>query len=84
MEGAVHQPSLYNHTERRVAAEKKPTDPAVYNNLGVAYEIKGDYETAEKNYQKALSLKPSEALYMQQHNHGEKIRSQAKRLQALE
>ncbi len=47
------------------ARQITPNDPAIYNNMGVAAELKGDYEAAESFYQKALELKPDNTRYMQ-------------------
>ena len=40
--------------------EVNPDTINVYNNLGVVYRRKGDYETALKHYQKALRIHPEE------------------------
>ncbi|MBD3413318.1 MAG: tetratricopeptide repeat protein [Candidatus Aminicenantes bacterium] len=36
----------------------EPDSAAAHNNLAVAYEKKGEFEKAEKEYQKALQLNP--------------------------
>ena len=38
-----------------------PTDPEIYNNLGVVEKKRGDKEAAKKAYRKALDLKPDYA-----------------------
>ncbi len=38
--------------------QKDPNSPAAHNNLAVAYEKKGDFEKAEKEYKTALELGP--------------------------
>lgn len=39
------------------ALKEQPQEPASFYNLGVAYEIEGDYEKAEAAFKKALALK---------------------------
>ena len=50
------------------ARQYAPDDPAIYNNMGVAAELKGDYDAAEKFYKKALELRPEKSQYMQNIN----------------
>ncbi len=50
------------------ARQDAPQESAIYYNLGVASETKGDYEAAEALYQKALELKPNSTRYMQSLN----------------
>ncbi|MBN1780514.1 tetratricopeptide repeat protein [bacterium] len=46
------------------AVTDTPKEPAVYYNLGVAYEIDGEFDKAEELYKKAMSLKQTKR-YMQ-------------------
>jgi len=39
--------------------EEGKENAALYNNLAIAYEERGEFENAEKAYQKALKLSPS-------------------------
>ena len=41
--------------------ELYPHNPATYNNRGVAYYIKGDYERVIIDYTKVIELKPDDA-----------------------
>jgi len=43
--------------------EIQPNNPQVYNNLGVAYEAKGDMENALMAYNKAIELDPENNVY---------------------
>jgi tetratricopeptide (TPR) repeat protein len=49
--------------EWRYAAEKEPQNAWVHNNLGIAYERKGDLLEARKEYKKAIELNPEELRY---------------------
>ncbi len=42
------------------ALKVEPANPAIYYNLGVAYEQKGDFFTAKEMYSKAVDLNPKE------------------------
>ena len=42
----------------REAERLDPQNPRVHNNLGVAYEAAGDYESALKQYKRALEIAP--------------------------
>uniref|UniRef100_A0A7C4Y5L1 Tetratricopeptide repeat protein n=1 Tax=candidate division WOR-3 bacterium TaxID=2052148 RepID=A0A7C4Y5L1_UNCW3 len=42
------------------AMKVDPSNPAIYYNLGVAYEQKGDFFTAKEMYSKAVDLNPKE------------------------
>src|SRR4029079_11027985 len=42
----------------REAERLDPQNPRVHNNLGVAYEAAGDYESALKHYKRALEISP--------------------------
>jgi tetratricopeptide (TPR) repeat protein len=42
----------------REAERLDPQNPRVHNNLGVAYEAAGDYESALKHYKRALEIAP--------------------------
>jgi len=46
------------------AVRLRPDDPAPYNNLGVAAEVRRDYEKACEFYTRALELKPDKSLFM--------------------
>ncbi|MBU4129014.1 tetratricopeptide repeat protein [bacterium] len=49
--------------EWRYVAEKEPQNAWVHNNLGIAYEKKGDFAQARKEYKKAIELNPEELRY---------------------
>ena len=46
------------------AVQEMPNEPSLYYNLGVAFEIDGQYDEAEVMYKKAMSLKQKQR-YMQ-------------------
>ena len=62
------------------ARDLRPDDPAVFNDLGVAHEIRGDLDQAEENYRQALKLNPHSQRYMQNLNHLDHLRTQSTRL----
>jgi len=53
---------------------ERPEDPAPYNNLGVAAEVRGDYQTASEHYKKALELRPGNKVFMDHLNKSKKLR----------
>ncbi len=67
------QSGLWDRAEElwQTARSQRPDDPAPLNNLGVAFEIRGDYENAAKLYSQALQIKPAEQIYM---NHLRQVR----------
>lgn len=44
--------------------EIDPKNSKAYNNLGVAYEAKGELDKARLAYQKALELEPNNKIYL--------------------
>lgn len=44
--------------------EIDPKNSKAYNNLGVAYEAKGEFDKARLAYQKALELEPNNKVYL--------------------
>ncbi len=42
-----------------------PEDAAVYNNMAVAAELRGDYDAAETLYKRALDIEPGNSRYME-------------------
>lgn len=57
------------------ARQYAPDDPAIYNNMGVAAELKGDYDAAEQFYRKALELRPDKSQYMQNINRVRRLKN---------
>ena len=45
-------------------AEVNPNDARIHNNLAVAYEAKGDMESAMSEYDKAIKLDPKNRVYL--------------------
>lgn len=66
--------------EWKQAVVEKPKEPAVYYNLGVAYEIRGDYDQAESYYKQAVSIK-TDKRYMDSIQRVRKAREEYKKLQ---
>ncbi len=62
------------------AIRETPDEPAAYYNMGLAYELDGMLDDAEKMYQKAVSLK-QKTLYMEAVARIRKIREEQDRLQ---
>lgn len=44
--------------------EIDPQNSKAYNNLGVAYEAKGDFDKAMSAYKKAMELEPNNKVYL--------------------
>lgn len=55
-EGGLWDEALFRWKK---ALAENPNDAAAYNNLGVAYERKGQWQEAEKAYLQALRLEPN-------------------------
>jgi len=62
------------------AVQAEPANPSAHYNLGLAYEVLGDLDAAEAEYQKAINLKDKD-LYFKSLARLRKAREEAKRLQ---
>ncbi len=51
------------------AVQQDPKSPAAHNNLAVAYEKKGAFEKAEKEYKTALELSPENEQIQSNYKH---------------
>ncbi|MCX5680496.1 MAG: tetratricopeptide repeat protein [Candidatus Omnitrophica bacterium] len=51
------EPSIYNNTLKYIKS------PKVFTNLGVCYEIKGEYDKSVEAHKKAIAMSPNVALY---------------------
>ncbi len=61
------------------AVEIDPSYAAAWNNLAIAYEHEGQFESARDAYEKALKLEPNNSLIHQNYDFFKEINDRAKR-----
>jgi Tfp pilus assembly protein PilF len=61
------------------AVEIDPTYAAAWNNLAIAYEQQGDFERANKAYEKAVALEPNNLMIRQNYDLFKEINDRTKR-----
>ena len=61
------------------ATEIDPTYAAAWNNLAIAYEQQGNFEEAQKAYEKAVQLDPKNQMIRQNYDLFKEINDRAKR-----
>ena len=77
----VAQNGLWNEAlyRWRKATETDPTYAAAWNNLAIAYEQQGNFEEAQKAYEKAVQLDPKNMMIRQNYDLFKEINDRAKR-----
>jgi Flp pilus assembly protein TadD len=78
---AVAQRGLWREAMYRWerAADVDPTYAAAYNNLAIAYEHEGQFDTARRAYEKAVELEPNNAMIRQNFDLFKEINDRANR-----
>ncbi len=63
----------------KAAVKQTPQDPKAHYNLGLAFQVVGDFDSAEKEFQKAIALK-NKNLYFQALAHIKELRLEREKL----